>query len=208
MDGHCDGHIRDSNLACREELEEKPAVVAPTAGVSGRPITSKAEPPKSAAGFDFGSDPAKVRKDCEVAGYTWTAPSEKTGVCSGPATDVGFAASVRVDFCDGKSCRVTLVHRPESRWAAIFTDLRESLTKKYGEPRLLSGSVPEECRETAKFMECLEDGSLRMQFAWSWSTREHIDLSLGKPAKGTGPVAISIRYDHPTDTVHSNVDAL
>lgn len=199
-------------LACTEEIsEDSAASKAGSAAPSGNQREDKAprvEPPRTAAGFEFGADPAAMQKVCEGSGKTWNSSNAKAGVCSGPAVDVGFEVKVRVDFCNGLACAITLVHFPAADWIKAFSGLKGKLAEKYNTPVAVFAAIPEECHQEAQFLQCLENDSLRLKFRWEWPTNQKIDLSIGKPEKGEGPVAIRVKYINPQGAVRANVDAL
>jgi hypothetical protein len=201
----------DSDIACHPELSEAGSAPSPAAGSrdAAKPEAAgtQHEPPTTAGGFGFGQDVETIQKNCESAGKIWTADS-KAGTCSGTVADVGFEALVRVDFCRKRNCRVTLEYQPKSEWVATFADLKEKLANKYGPPKSSTTAIPDGCRKEREFVDCLEKEELRLKFNWSWTTRETVDLTIGKPENGSGPVAIRIDYFVPVKVIRSRADAL
>jgi len=55
--------------------------------------------------------------------------------------DVGFEVKVRVDFCSGRTCAVTLVHRPAADWIKTYIGLKDKLTEKYNTPVAVATAI-------------------------------------------------------------------
>lgn len=177
-------------IACSTSLQNQSA--------DGGASATDEQIPRGAAGFDFGVAPADIKKACEGAGKSWRSNNNESGICSGPATDIGFDATVRIDFCQEESCVIGLEHRPPSNWLATFNDVKQQLAKRHGTPALMpSKGIPEKCREEAQFAQCLEADGLRQMYRWEWPTRQQVTLTIGKPEEGAGPAAIRIMYVTP-----------
>jgi hypothetical protein len=211
------GPKNSQNLSCTAELGSAPASISQNSGASSLqggaakpgPKAPPIEAPKMAAGFDFGAAPADIQTTCENAGKTWTSKSPKFGVCSGPAAEVGFEATVRIDFCYAQSCIITLEHRPESNWITAFGDLKQKLSEKYGSAEAItSPGIPENCRKEEQFVQCLENEGLRLGFRWEWPTKQQITLAVGKPEDGNGAAALRIKYVTPATRLRAKSDAL
>lgn len=139
---------------------------------------------------------------------TWTNIDAKSGECSGAVTDVGFDASVRIDFCHKQSCAITLVHQPSANWIATFGDIKQKLSEKCGPPSLNPESIPESCRKETQFVSCLEEGRIRLRFQWEWPTKQRLELTVGKPESGDEPSAIRIKYVSPQTRLRKNAAGL
>ncbi|HVY26251.1 MAG TPA: hypothetical protein VHB79_06845 [Polyangiaceae bacterium] len=151
--------------------------------------------PAGAAGFEFGLSSEESQKRCEAAGYEWTSVAEG-GNCSGPAAKLGMAVDVDLAFCGGRTCGITIEHRPSDRWATRAVRLKSQLESKYGPAQNTSGRIPETCRSEDSFSQCLKTGSLQLSYAWQWSSGETLELSIGKPTKAEEP-AIRLLYSRP-----------
>ncbi len=179
-----------STVACSPSL--------PGRSAEGNASSGDEQAPTGAAGFDFAAAPTGVRQACEGAGKTWTSVNNVSGTCSGPATSVGFDATVRVDFCNKKSCVITLEYRPKSNWLAAYNDVKQKLAKELGTPTAMpTKGIPEHCGQEEKFEQCLEAGELRQEFRWQWPTRQQVTFTVGKPENGAGPAAIRVQYVTP-----------
>jgi len=121
-------------------------------------------------------DREAAQQACEGAGKTWDG-SASQAECSGATTDLGFAASVRLNFCKGRTCGITIQHKPESAWSSAFVELKQALVAKYGEPTESKSVVPGWCGSETQFVACLQEGSLRL----------HITLGTSLPA---GPLVL------------------
>lgn len=151
--------------------------------------------PAGAAGFEFGLSSEESQKRCEAAGYAWTSVAEG-GNCSGPAAKLGMTADVDLAFCGGRTCGITIAHRPSDRWATRAVRLKAQLESKYGPAQNTSGRIPESCRSDDSFSECLKTGSLQLSYDWRWSSGETLQLAIGKPTKEEEP-AIRLLYSRP-----------
>jgi hypothetical protein len=165
--------------------------------------------PTGIAGFDFGETPEGAASRCEAAGQTWRNGSEKDGNslgngngngngngkpgCSGPAASLGIAASVDLQFCEGRTCSITLEHVPRTRWSRSSVLLKSKLESKYGPAHESSGIVPEHCRGEEAFMRCLESQQLALNYTWRWAGGESIVMSVGKPNE-SGTASIRLVY--------------
>jgi hypothetical protein len=179
-----------SATACGPSLDQTPAE-----GANARGPAPEAAPPKGAAGLIFGAAPSDVKKACEGAGKTWSSNNNESGICSGPAADIGFNPKVRVDFCYKKSCIISLEGRPESNQLATFNDVKQRIAKEYGTPALMpTKGIPEKCRQGEQFAQCLEADGLSLMYRWDWPSREQIILTIGKPEQESGPAALRVKY--------------
>jgi hypothetical protein len=161
-----------------------------------RPTTA----PTGGAGFDFGVTPEDAASRCEAAGQTWRdgnaresgdglATEKSSGNanhddrpgCSGPATSLGIAASVDLEFCEGRTCSITLEHVPRTDWSRSSVQLKAKLETKYGPAQESSGIVPEQCRSEQAFSRCLESQQVSLRYTWRWTGGESIVMSVGKP---------------------------
>lgn len=164
--------------------------------------------PTGAAGFDFGAAPSAVKKACEGAGKTWSSNNNESGICSGPAAGFRFDAPVRVDFCDKKSCVITIEYRPKAHWLAAYNDVKQQLAKEHGTPAVMpTKGIPDKCQTDEQFVRCLEADGLRLEFRWQWPNRQQINFALGKSTEGTGAAALHIQYVTPPTGVGPKSDA-
>jgi len=47
-----------------------------------------------------------------------------------------------------------------------------------------------------------------LKFRWQWPAKQKIELSIGKPDSGEGPVAIRVKYINALGAVRANIDAM
>jgi hypothetical protein len=182
-----------SAIACGPSPQGRPAEDEASAANGQSP-----GPPTGALGFDFGAAPTDVKRACKGAGKTWTSYNNESGTCSGRVAEFGFDATVRVDFCNKRSCVIALEHRPNAKWLATFNDVRAKLAKRHGTPALMpTKGIPEKCRTEEQYAQCLESEELQLKFRWEWPTRHQITLTIGKPEGEAGPSAIRIKYVTP-----------
>ena len=153
--------------------------------------TPKEDAPVSAAGFDFDTTADQARQSCEGAGKTWTS-SGQDAFCSGAAKSLGFDAQVKLLFCDGKVCRISIERPPSENWWASLSQLMDVLTKKYGRPSSADAGVPPECQKDPAFMDCLEASKVFLHYEWRWPSQT-LALTIGKP-KGAQQPKFSLRY--------------
>lgn len=151
--------------------------------------------PAGAAGFDFGISSEDSQKRCEAAGHTWTSAGDG-GNCSGATADIGMPGRVKLKFCDGRTCRISIEQRPPDRWATRAVHLKSQLESKYGPAQNTSGRIPESCRSDEDFSRCVQSGTLKLSYAWSWSSGEALELAIGKLTPADEP-AIRLLYSQP-----------
>lgn len=151
--------------------------------------------PVGAAGFEFGLSSEESQKRCEAAGQAWTSVAAG-GHCSGAAAQLGMTADVDIAFCEGRTCSITIEHRPADRWATRAVRLKAQLESKYGPAQNTSGTIPESCRSDEGFSQCVKTGSLQLSYAWQWSSGATLELAIGKPSAGE-EAAIQLRYAQP-----------
>ncbi|HKO52452.1 MAG TPA: hypothetical protein VJV79_32315 [Polyangiaceae bacterium] len=170
--------------------------------------------PTGIAGFAFGETPEDAASRCEAAGQAWrTGKPKDSGIgtslanesasgsansngkpgCSGPAASLGIAASVDLEFCEGRACSITLEHVPRTLWSRSSVSLKSKLESKYGPAQESRGIVPEHCRSEEAFTRCLESQQLALSYTWRWAGGESIVMSVGKP-KESGIKAIRLVY--------------
>lgn len=153
----------------------------------------RSPPPEGAAGFEFGASAERVRLACEAAGHEWNAVGAENGWCSGPAKDLGMPVSVALRFCKDRACRISLEHRPSSKWSSKVAMLKASLVSKYGDPKQRTPLIPEKCRGEVQFEQCLETRELTLRYEWAWPTGALIEMNVGKN-EGAEPAAIRVLY--------------
>jgi hypothetical protein len=189
-----------SAFACSPSLAGKSAEGDASAG--------NEHPPMGAAGFDFGASPNDVKQACQGGGKAWASVNSESGTCSGPVSNFGFDATVRIDFCNKRSCVITVEHRPKSHWLTAFNGVKEKLAKEYGTPAVMpTKPLPEKCRQEEQFAQCLEAGGLRLEFRWQWPTRQQVTFTSGKSEDGPGPAALRVQYVSPPTEGSSKSDA-
>jgi len=185
-----------------------------------RPTTA----PTGGAGFEFGDTPEDAASRCEAAGQAWrngdatengkgnrlatenggdaatengsgNVNSNGKAGCSGPASSLGIAASVDLEFCEGRACSIALEHVPRSDWSRSSVMLKAKLETKYGPAQESSGIVPEHCRSEHAFTRCLESQQVALRYTWRWTGGESIVMSVGKPNESES-TAIRLVYRH------------
>lgn len=182
-----------SELACSSTAQNTPA--------EGDPAAVGEQPPKGAAGFEFGVVPSQIKKACQGAGKTWSSVNDISGTCSGPAGDLDWDGTVRVDFCEKKSCVIAFEQRPKSNWLATYNDLKARLAKKHGIPAVMPKGIPEKCGTEEQFAQCLDANGLRLVHRWQWPSRHQVTFTAGKPEEGSGPAALRIEWVAPVTEV-------
>lgn len=166
------------------------ATAAPSPEARPAPKAQPSKAPNSAAGFTFGWAVDRAKRACEDAKQTWSANGGDFG-CSGPATASGVG-EIRLAFCKGKLCRITLKSTPEDgAWAAAHRELRSKLEAKYGTPEGGGTVGAPECKD--RLEDCLRDGRAKMSANWTFEDDVTISLVTGTPKEG-GPPAVRVSY--------------
>jgi hypothetical protein len=196
----------DSDVSCREELGESHAAVAreERAGL----LLSTSAPPAAGGGFELGMDRAAARGRCEAAGHAWRDMEGPEATCSGTATAVGFAASAKLTFCKGSLCTIAISHTPSANWARSFSELKASLTTKYGKAGERQLRIPSMCRADEQFDRCARDGALNLAVSWKWPNGQRLRLSLGRPSPHAGLAEVRLTYVGPRRLSTLDVSAL
>jgi TPR repeat protein len=129
------------------------------------------------AGFRLGSTRPDVVSKCRAAGRVVdTTASGGAVVCSGSAEPIGFDAVVRIDFCAGKACSVSVIRSrtsaeaTDTAWLQAFDSLRAKLADKYGAPSRDEEKIPDECR--TEVVPCLREGRATHFAGWTWYTSD------------------------------------
>jgi hypothetical protein len=195
-----------SQVSCKEEGSSDSERASASTSAAPAAAAKKAEPPAGAAGFELGATLESSQKACEGAGNTWEV-AEARATCSGPATKLGFDATVALDMCGDRVCKITIAHTPEAKWITAFVELKTKLIEKYGAPMDSGSTVPVNCRSDQQIVGCFNQG-LRLYFHWSWKTAETLKLTAGKPEKGEGSVAIRLEYARPAGALGADPSAL
>lgn len=184
--GFLDTLFASEQVSCHEAAESPDAERsrhAEEAALTARANRLPSAPPEGAAGFEFGENPEDVARKCQVAGQTSRQDGVNRASCSGPATPLGMDASVAVSFCSGRACSITVDHVPRANWRRSAVALKANLEAKYGMSQASSGSVPEDCRSEQAFARCLESQQVLLQYKWTWTSGETIEMIVGKPAE-------------------------
>ncbi len=152
------------------------------------------EPPRGVGGFELGAAPDAAQKRCNDSGKAW---SLRDGgfACSGPATDIGFDATVRFGLCDEQICDISVLVPETADWTHQYADLRKTLAQKYGDRQWPEPPNENEasCQRNA-LRDCLLSGRLKAETLWRWQTGESVKLDVGKdPAD---PQHLQIRIDY------------
>ena len=190
--------ISESNVSCTEEISRPDSNAAPREPAH--------EPPVAGAGFNLGAKAEVAQAACESAGHQWQLLSLSQASCSDAAVSIGVPTAVTLDLCSGSVCRVTLVHQPEQRWLAIIAEVLKKLEMKYGAPGRHESTLPEDCRASETFVDCLKTRRARLRYGWSWGTGESLTLLVGIPLQGGAP-AIRIIYAGAGAAPAGKVDA-
>lgn len=100
------------------------------------------------------------------------------------------------------------MHRPDGNWINAYSGIKDKLTEKYNSPAWHTAALPSGCRQEEQIIPCLENDSLELNYRWEWPTKQKIELVMGKPPGGDGPVAIRIKYSSPQKVVRPKAGAL
>jgi hypothetical protein len=101
------------------------------------PSAPTASFPSDALGFAFGSTPEAAEQACRAGGMSWSGDTE-SGLCTGPAADIGHAGTVLVMYCGEPQtvCSLTFSSSAvtDTEVSATFNDLSRALAARYGAP--------------------------------------------------------------------------
>jgi hypothetical protein len=184
----------DASSGSGSYSQRQPEVEAPK--IAGTP------PPTGAAGFELGAEIGVASRLCVDAGKAWKELPDNTYECGGPPADVGFAAVVQVEVCNGKVCGVQVVSGAGEDGAAKlvdqYTKLRNAFAQKYGAVyTTVSKGMGGACIGD-ELGACFADGRASASSTWRWRTGQTLELSLGKGAGANAPAAFRMIYRRPT----------
>jgi len=205
-------------VGCTAELESKlpPKTSTSAAAAAAGPPTSRVEPaqpppPLGAAGFTFDADAKTSEKICTDAGHAWKVLSDGYASCSQAPSNIGFPASVSVELCSGKVCKIIVDAAIDgSPWLELanrYANLKEALDGKYGHQATQSTAVLDDCSE--KLSACFKKGRTKSIATWTWPSKQMITLTLSGGAPGSQPV-LTVEYHagHRAPKGMPNTDAL
>ncbi len=148
--------------------------------------------PETAAGFKLGSSLEEAKTACTLEGHQLT-QTPKGYHCSGPAEALSLAVEVELNFCDGRLCRVDLMHVPSrdvsAPWKQRFREIKAHYERRFGPGRKDRVVVPEQCKQ--ELLPCLQRGEVVAIYSWQWPGRE-VQLSMGR-IEGKPVIRISHR---------------
>ena len=190
----------DTDVSCH--AEEEPALpIAKRVARRVRPSSAE-QPPRAPLGFSLGASSTQIAKHCRAAGRRYRQHSDSQAQCSGGAPSMGLTGDTHLRFCGEHLCSVELTSAPGDHWERHLLRLRSGLAKKYGEPSVLTGRVPDHCRGHAAFDRCVSEGVLQLRYSWRWTEGQLIHLVLGRPVTGPrrhrygGRPALRLSYIH------------
>lgn len=195
-------------IGCREqaetpEAEQKRVARQAAATANALKLREPAPPPTGAAGFAFGDSPEEARQRCEAAGKEWRA-NDKTTTCSGGAVDVGPIAGVGIEWCDRRTCAISIEQYPK-QWSKQAAELKARLEAKYGKAAESAGTIPVGCRSDAQFEQCIESKSLGLRYLWRWASGESLELVIGDVgAQPPAAPAIRLLYRRPSGALSAS----
>ncbi len=154
---------------------------------------AKIPPPLfDAAGFHLGSSPGEARAACATAGRVW-ADVDGGATCSGLAKAPIAAQTTRLFFTATRLVVVEADVRPAGEdvetWSGAFRDLQHTLKEWYGTPAEKSLDLPDECKPSAAFMQCLNDGKIKGITRWNLFTGTTVVLTVA-PENGAGVIRV------------------
>lgn len=181
------------------------ATATPSNATAEEPAQAKPEPPKKAAGFNFGWTEKQIAEQCTSVGGTFT-PGEERSHCSKPAAPVGFEGETALGFCGDGLCAVDVTgnwpSQDQKALTELFTKLVRALYAKYGQSRELK--IPNgTCREHVA--SCLRNGSAEMKARWDWGSGEKLLLQVKTEGEG---FVLGLHYRVPGAIKESAVDGL
>jgi hypothetical protein len=200
MNSELSGESASSASAPRSksrDAAEAPAATARESSSGGHAFTG-------AAGFELGGTAAALKKACEDASKEWTAADATRAKCSGAAAALGFPAEVEIAFASDKAIGITITHLADADGAARIADLKNALMKKYGAERRRAVDLPSSCAKDPEFVECLRNGSAKLEYFWTWSTGEKLLLAATRRKGAGGQPVIVLRYERPLARVDSS----
>ena len=165
------------------------AVVRPLRGA----VVSSAPTALDAAGFRLGSSPVEAREACSGSGRVWGDADGGVSTCVGPAKPPIGAGTTWLYF---KATRLSVVEAdvkpPGSNvetWSGAYRDLQRTLKERHGAPVDKNLDLPEKCKASTAFMQCLADGKIRGATRWDLHDGTTVLLSVA-PEHGVGIIRV------------------
>jgi hypothetical protein len=185
-----DAEVGTNSPFVLEVAGRRTGLVAPAPAASAS--ATRKEAPPTAAGFKLGASAADTQKACTLEGHQWT-QTPKGYHCSGPAEALSLAVEVDLAFCDGRLCRVDLLHVPSRElsapWKDRFREIKSHYERRFGPGQKDKVVVPEHCKK--ELLPCLTRGEVVAIYSWQWPERE-VQLSMGR-IEGKPVIRISHR---------------
>ena len=183
---HCE-RARDGKVSCTRDAAEKALddkrdtdrIVDAIEAKNGENSGELRDAPTGALGFTFGASVEESQTSCTGASLGWTA-SGRAFVCDGSPVSLGLPGQVRLNFCDGKLCRIIAMAKPSSLSDAGYRQGVErfsaALSRKYGAPTKQVSKMPNWCRH--ELLKCLQRKEASIEERWEWPNGSRIRLTV------------------------------
>lgn len=196
---HCeqanDGQVSCTRDAAEKALDEKrhtDRIVDAINASREAKVEPLKEPPDGALGFEFGMTINEAEAACTGAQHRWSGSGRAYG-CDGTPVAIGLPARTRLNFCDGRLCRVIVFATPsssrDSSYRQEFERFEQTLTRKYGGASKTTRTIPDWCRH--ELLKCLRNKEATWEERWAWPNGQTVLLTL---ERGKERPAIVIVY--------------
>jgi hypothetical protein len=180
--------------AATEAAEPKAAEPAQVEPVS-------TEKPDGAGGFLFGQSIEEAQTGCKDLRRRWKQVKGGRYTCSLAAKAGDVPTLMRLGFCGGRLCEVTLESDradPALAWQDQFNQARESLVQKYGQPKKAEAELPDGCGGDGLPI-CIVEGRAKLSSEWWWTSGERLIQKLVPAEGGKGIVQQLVHSKWPLD---------
>lgn len=139
--------------------------------------------PRRLGGFRIGWSLARARDACEIEGLEFSGEAQHWN-CSEVPSAASLTGPVRLRFCEGRLCRIDLIHRPSRKlseaWATELARVRSYLDKKYGNHQARAERVSQQCKKD--ILPCLKKGTAKATYRWNYPS-SRLELTMRRLEK-------------------------
>jgi hypothetical protein len=197
-----DGKVSCTRDSAEKALDEKRHTDRIVEAINASREAARRDPlgeaPDGALGFEFGATPAEAEAVCSGAKHHWSG-SGRAFDCDGSPVSLGMPSRIRLNFCDGKLCRIIAFATPsapnDSGYRQGYERIAAALTRKYGTATKSERKMPDWCRH--ELVKCLRNKEATWEERWTWPDQQMVMLTL---QKGQESPAIVIVYHRDPST--------
>jgi hypothetical protein len=148
--------------------------------ISYEQLLTSRKPRVDGFGFDFDKPQQDAAISCLQASLLG-GMREGAYICSGlPSNEIPYA-SAELSFADQRILKMRIVVRPPEnaeKWTGAFRKTLSTLTRVYGKPKQRDIVIPNECKATEQFLDCLATGDVTASATWTRSDNRFVSMKI------------------------------